>query len=123
MDEHNIEELKRQLKLATDRQQQAAQDVSDAKQRLQDARNAASGVMGHVLEYTKIRGWGSKEKVVTRRLIVDRVTEGWAPGEAKPLIAEGYLIIASGAKGQLRGSIGLADAKDLGLFQSAKVEA
>src|SRR6185503_6075109 len=70
MDEHNIEELKRQLKLTTDRQQQAAQDVRDSKQRLQDARNAASGVMGHVLEYTKIRGWGSKEKVVTRRLIV-----------------------------------------------------
>lgn len=91
--------------------------LAGAEERLQAARNEASGVMNHVLEYQRARGWGTKAKSVAKRIVVDKVREGWSlRSETPPLIAEGFFLVASGKPGVMRGSIEVSQATDLGPY-------
>jgi hypothetical protein len=110
MNEHSIEELERQLKAAISRREEAFREVTAAQKRLQDARNAASGIIGHVLEYTEGQGWGAKRKVLTRRLYVQSVHPAFDGG----LEARGTLLVAGGKIGQRGGRVSVAKATDTG---------
>jgi hypothetical protein len=107
-----IEELEAALNAAIKVRHQAENAVVEAKTRLQDARNAASGILGHVLEYTTERGWGDHSKKITRRILVERISRHWKGGDE----ARGRLILASGEVGVRRGEVAVADAKDLGPY-------
>jgi hypothetical protein len=112
--EHSIEELKRQLQAAHDRAKQADDEVRAAQKRLQAAINEASGVLGHVLEFTQSRGCGRKRQTLTRRIVVDKVGPSWRREDGDE--AHGFYVIASGAMGQMRGRVLIKDAKDLGPY-------
>jgi len=113
----HIEQCIADVKAAEATFEAARTALSGAKDRLQAARNEASGVFNHVLEYKQSRGWGTRAKSVARRIVVDRVKEGWSlRSETPPLIAEGFLLVASGKPGVMRGSIEVSQATDLGPY-------
>jgi hypothetical protein len=112
----NIEELEAEVNLATRRVREAFEALRNARQRLQDAVNEQSGLIGHVLEFTRRRGFGRTGKVETLRILVDRVGPYWG----RELYAFGRRIIAHGSVGQTRTQVSIAEAKDLGRYIDPK---
>jgi hypothetical protein len=114
MSEHSVEELERQVKAAEDRHRQASLDVHAARQRLQDARNAESGIIGHVLQFDRSQGYGRKARTITRRILVDAVR----PMSGGRYRAYGKIIVANGSVGVRRDDIEAHEATDLGPYQA-----
>lgn len=112
MSEHGIEELERQFQAARDRSKQADIDLKAAADRLQEARNEASGIIGHVLTYSISMGYGSKARKVERRLLVSKVAKAYN-GE---LYAHGRLVIANGTIGLRGDHVPVSKATDAGPY-------
>jgi hypothetical protein len=107
-----IEELERELDEAVEAERAARGVRMAAQEALQQARNEASGIIGHVLEYTMVQH-GQKRKEITRRLLVERVETGWG----NTLSAYGKLVVANGTIGIRRDRVVIERAKDLGPYQ------
>lgn len=107
-----VEALTEKLKAARKVAADAGDVVADLDRQLQKARNEASGIVGHVLEFTVTRGYGRNAKEVVKRLLVKNVVPGWSGDEAR-----GHYLVASGAVGLVRGNVSINKATDTGPYQ------
>lgn len=107
----NIDQIKDRLAEAKNAVRLALDAERSIAKELQEAVNAESGLVGHILEFTVSRGYGRTARVVTKRILVDHVRDGWRGVEA-----HGAYIIASGSVGKMRGYVEVAKATDQGLF-------
>lgn len=74
MTEHSIEELERELQSAIDRRIASQQAEAAARQRLEDARTEATGLRGHLVQYERQVGWGTKARVEKRQMVVTKAS-------------------------------------------------
>jgi len=97
---HDIEELKRQLKAATDRSRQADEAMRDARKRLESAQLENSGLAGHLVE-------GPEYSFSSRlhRIIVDQVSGPYLFGK---------VVKKDGSPGLRTARVLLDNATDLG---------
>jgi hypothetical protein len=116
MTEHSVEELERQYQSAKDKWHAAELSMREADARLQKARNDASGIIGHILEYTVRQGYGKTEKTITRRLLVDKVKKMSSGTE----YAYGRLVKADGHKSIRSDHVDLQKTADKGIYEEPK---
>lgn len=106
-----IEELEAEVAAAEKRFNEARDDLNAAKRQLQMARNEASGIIGHVLQFEETRGWRPQRTIISR-IIVDRVEIGWN-GVTRAL---GCRVRRDGSVGTQRAEVAVSRAKDLGPY-------
>lgn len=102
MSEHGIEELQRQYDAASSKANQANQAAADAKKRLLEGKMAATGLLGHVVSYTR----GAEE----RRFVVESFSR-WSD-----LILAGRKIKKDGTLSQHRDDAGINRLIDHGIY-------
>jgi hypothetical protein len=112
MGEHSIEELERQVTAALDRRRAAEQAEREARQRLQEARNEDSGLVGHVVEYD-YKPWNKPKG--KRRLLVKNVR-----GSGEFVRVTGPAVTANGKVGVAKRDCYVKDLRDLGPLEAAK---
>jgi hypothetical protein len=114
----NIDQIKDRLAEAKNATRLAKEAEAALAKELQEAINAESGLVGHVLKFTLNRGFGRTARVVTKRILVDHVRDGWRGVEA-----HGLYVIANGSVGKMRGYVQVDKATDLGLFSALPLNA
>lgn len=108
-----IAELEADVVRLRDAAKEADLAYRNAVAALQDARNAASGIMGHVLEWTERHGYGMKRREVKRRMVVKRVSTAWR-GETR---AYGIAVLANGEIGARQYDVEVSKTTDLGPYK------
>lgn len=104
MTEHSLDELKRQVDAAFSKSQEANSALSAAKKRLLDAKLQETGLLGHIVSYTR----GKEE----RRFVV----EGFSRWSDRRL--SGPQIKKDGTLSQRKDDAELTRLTDLGLYES-----
>lgn len=108
-----IEELEAQVAEAEQAKRDAHARWLEATATLQGARNEASGIIGHVLEFQQ--AWGNRPM---KRIVVDHVRKDWRGDSC----AHGYFVLKDGRVGLRRGETAIDKAKDLGPYVASTKE-
>lgn len=110
MSEHDLKELERQWQAAIDRRKAAQTAESEAWQRLQDARNEASGLMDHLVEFD-FKAWNKPP--TTYRFVVTNIV-----GAGESTRAVGKAVLKNGAVGVIKRDCYLNKLRDLGPYKA-----
>ena len=105
----DIDLLRRNVATAQENLDTAKTAFSAASKALQDALDAESGMIGHVVEYQELHGTRSRVQIKTLRLKVERVDDEYVWG--RPVTAKMVFAIQRGLARARRDSL-----KDLGVI-------
>ncbi|MBO6901406.1 MAG: hypothetical protein JJ864_08670 [Rhizobiaceae bacterium] len=108
-----VEAKKAEYKAAEAALIEARSELDVARRAYHDAILDATGLRGHVVEHTETRGFGSRQKIVTRRFVV-RWLGSWSDEYLR-----GPIVKKDGTIGERESQCRIENAKDCGPFEAA----